>query len=170
MNQIQIKENLDYTDFLEANFPQVLAPLYKKRLFIINIAFGLLFTIATIYLYIQSFKNGIRFESVHYMYLFFAVLFTFLAFYLVKREKKMYRKIVDEINGLKTVYIIDDQNIQVQNNQVNLTYHKKDLLQTTDLPKWLVFEFKNGERVVVYKPNISEKDLKVILEIYQTNQ
>ncbi len=168
MKRIQIEEQLTYRDFMEANFPQVLKPFYKKRLFIVNMAFGILFSIATIYLYIQSFKNGIRFESIHYMYLFFAVLFTFLAFYLVKREHKLYSKIVADINDLHTIYTIDEQSIQVKNKKTELNYPLQNLKNFIELPKWLVFEFEPDERIAIYKPNISKEDLEAIVAFFKS--
>ena len=157
---IVVEEKIGFYDFLEANFPQVLQPFYTRRLFIINMAFAVLFIIATAYLYIASYQNHIRFESIHYMYLFFAVLFTFLAFYLLKREKKIYRKILDQINDLHTVYTIADKHIEVKNTKVHLHYTHNEITEVIDLPHWLVFEFVNGDRISIYKPNLTEAQLK----------
>ncbi len=164
MKTIEIKEQLNRDDFLESAFPQVVKPIYKKRLFIINMAFGILFVLATIYLFSQSLKNHIKFEGMHYFYLFFAVLFPVLAFYLVHREKKYYYGIIDKINALNTVYIINDNHLKVSNNEVQLTYPFDELKQVTDSPKWLIFEFGKDERVVIYKPNINEEDYKLLKE------
>jgi len=167
--EITINEKLELNDFLEANFPHVLKPFYTRRLFIINMAFGLLFTVATVYLYFQSFKNHIHFEMAHYLYLFFAVLFTFLAVYLLKREKKIYRNLINEINSLNTVYTIADNNIKVKNTKVDLKYDLKDLKNFIELHKWIVFEFNNGERLSIYKPNIAPEDLEKLIRKFKTN-
>ncbi len=164
MKTIEIKEQLNPEDFLESAFPQVVKPVYKKRLFIINMAFGILFVLATIYLFLQSLKNHIKFESMHYFYLFFAVLFPVLAFYLVHREKKYYYGIVDKINALNTIYTINDNQIKISNNEMQLSYPLDELRQVTDSPKWLIFEFGENERVVIYKPNIDEGDFKLLKE------
>lgn len=166
--EITIKEKLELNDFLEANFPHVLKPFYTRRLFIINMAFGLLFTVATAYLYFQSFKNHIHFETAHYLYLFFAVLFTFLAVYLLKREKKIYRKLINDINSLNTVYTINDNNIKVKNAKVDLKYDLKDLKDFIELPKWIVFEFNNGERLSLYKQNIVQEDLAELIRKFKS--
>jgi len=152
---IVIKEKLDTHDFLEANFPHVLAPFYKRRYFIINMAFGILFAVATLYLYIMSFKNHIEFESVHFIYLFFSVLFIFLAIYLLRRERRIYNKVVEQINDLQTVYTIGDKEIKVDNQSIHLRYKISDIKNITNLPKWFVIEFNNDERISLYKPNMT---------------
>ena len=160
-----IKEKLDTRDFLEANFPHVYAPIYKKRYFIINMAFGILFALATLYLYFLTFKNHIKFEATHYIYLLFSVLFIFLAFYLVKREKKLYGKAVDQINDLNTVYTIDKHQIKVDNKQVNLRYKTSDIKRIIEWPKWFVIEFNNNERINLYKPNMTPLQTEEFLSL-----
>ncbi len=162
---VTIKEKLDFYDFMEANFPQVLKPFYKRRLFIINMAFGLLFLVATVYLYYESYRNHIRFESIHYAYLFFTLLFTFLAFYLLRRERKIYRETVRKINDLNTIYIFDNQYVKVRNKQVDLTYKIKDVKKVIELPKWLLIIFNNDERIHIYKPNATAEQLKKINDL-----
>ena len=167
MTDIRIKEHLDYEDFLKTAFPDVVKPVYKKRLFIINMAFGGLFIFATIYLFSQSIKNGIGFKTMHYFYLFFALLFPFLAFYLIRKEKKFYYNLVDKINDLQTEYIITDNNIKVKSKQAELVYPVNEIKQVEDLPKWLIFIFQNGERIAIYKPNIPAGKLDVLKEKFQ---
>ena len=167
MTDIRIKEHLDYEDFLKNAFPDVVKPIYKKRLFIINMAFGVLFIFATIYLFTQSVKNGIGFETMHYFYLFFALLFPFLAFYLIRKEKKFYYGLVDRINDLETEYIINGNNIKVKSKQAELVYPVHEIKQVEDLPKWLIFKFQNDERIAIYKPNIPAENLKILKEEFQ---
>ncbi len=169
MKTIIIKEQLNHKDFLENAFPKINKPIYKKRLFIINMAFGILFMLATGYLFYQSLNNHIKFGSMHYFYLVFAILFPFLAFYLVHREKKYYHKLVDQINDLKTVYTITDTYLNVKNKEVDLNYPLKELKRFTDSPKWLIFEFNNDERVVIYKPNIAKEDLNTIITFFKSH-
>jgi len=166
MKTIQIKERLNHQDFLEASFPQVVKPLYKKRLFIINMAFGILFIVASIYLFFATFKNGIKLGTMHYFYLFFALLFPFLAFYLVRREKKFYHNLVDQINALNTVYTFENHKIKVTNKEQNLVYDFDEVDQVEELPKWLIFVFKNNDRLAIYKPNISEEDLGSLQKMF----
>lgn len=167
MKQIHIKEHLDYNDFLQTAFPDVAKPVYKKRLFIINMAFGILFVFATIYLFTQTIKNGVGFETMHYLYLFFAILFPFLAFYLVWKEKKYYYGLVDKINELHTEYIFTENEIIVKNDQSELRYAYDEIKEVDDLPKWLVFIFDNDERIAVYKPNAKPEDLKVLIDKFK---
>ena len=162
MKNIQIKEHLNYRDFLEVSFPQVVKPIYKKRLFIINMAFGILFILASIYLFTATLNNGIKLGAMHYFYLFFAVLFPFLAFYLVRREKKFYHKLVDQINALNTIYTFENNHIKVSNKEQNLVYSYDEIDHIEELPKWLIFMFKNSDRLAIYKPNISKEDLEVL--------
>ncbi len=160
MKEIVVKEHLDTVDFLKAGFPDVMKPLYKKRLFVINMAFGVLFVLASIYLFFETFKNGIKLGSMHYFYLFFAILFPFLAFYLNRREKKFYYDLVDKINALHTQYIFTNDTIKVKNKQAELVYPNDEIENIEEEPKWLIFEFKNDERIAIYKPNISQEDLQ----------
>ena len=165
--KIVIKEQLNLNDFLKANFPHPLKPFYANRLFIINISFAVLFGISTIYLYFISFQKDIQFEAAHYIYLLMSLVFAFLSFFLVYQEKKKYKNIIEQINGLETNYIITPKNIIVKNKKVHITYNTKDLTKFTDLPKWLVFEFKNGEKVSIYKPNVSTTDLNQLIKIFK---
>ena len=167
MQNIRIKEHLDYNDFLKNAFPDVVKPIYKKRLFIINMAFGVLFIFATIYLFTQSIKNGIAFKTMHYFYLFFALLFPFLAFYLIRKEKKFYYGLVDKINDLQTEYIFNADTIKVKSKQAELLYQINEIEQVENLPKWLIFKFKNDERIAIYKPNIPDKELQLLMEKFQ---
>ena len=167
MTDIRIKEHLEYEDFLKNAFPDVVKPIYKKRLFIINMAFGVLFILATIYLFTQSIQNGIAFKTMHYFYLFFALLFPFLAFYLMRKEKKFYYDLVDKINALETEYIFSGDTIKVKSKQAELDYKVNEIKQVEDLPKWLIFIFKNDERIAIYKPNIPAEALKVLKEKFQ---
>ncbi len=167
MKEIHVKEHLDHKDFLQVAFPDVEKPIYKKRLFIINMAFGILFVFASIYLFTQSIKNGIAFETMHYFYLFFAILFPFLAFYLVYKEKKYYYGLVDKINASHTEYIFTDNAIKVKSNQAELRYPCNDIKEVDDLPKWLIFIFQNEERIAVYKPNIAAEDLETLIEKFK---
>ena len=162
MKTIQIKEHLNHYDFLKASFPQAVKPFYKKRLFIINMAFGLLFILASIYLFFETFKNDVKLGYMHYFYLFFAILFPFLAFYLIRREKKFYHDLVDQINALNTVYTFNNKEIQVNNKEQNLVYDFNEINQVQELPKWLIFKFKNDERLAIYKPNITKNDLEIL--------
>lgn len=162
MKPIEITEHLNHQDFLEMAFPQVVKPFYKKRLFIINMAFGILFSLASIYLILESLRNHIKFGNMHYFYVFFAFLFIFLAFYLLHREKKYYQHLVDQINNLNTVYTITDKSVNAKNKDVDLTYPISELTDIQDLPKWLIFEFNETERLVIYKPNIQADDLEVM--------
>jgi len=166
MKEIQVKEHLDPYDFLEMSFPQVVKPFYKKRLFIINMAFGVLFILASLYLFYETLKNGIKLGSMHYFYLFFAVLFPFLAFYLVRREKKFYDNLVKQINDLQTVYTLTDNHIKVDNKEQHLTYTIDEIKDITELPKWLIFEFGNDERLAIYKPNVQQEDLTTLRNIF----
>jgi len=166
MKTIQIKEQLNTHDFLEASFPQAVKPLYKKRLFIINMAFGILFILASIYLFLETFKNGIKLGAMHYFYLFFALLFPFLAFYLIRREKKFYHNLVDQINDLNTVYTFENHKIKVSNKEQNLVYKFDEVDQVQELPKWLIFVFKNGERLAIYKPNATEEQISEIVGFF----
>ena len=164
---IQIKEHLDHHDFLEANFPHALKPFYKKRLFIVNIAFAVLYLSASIYIFIASYKNHVKLGTGHFMYLFFGLLFGLLSYYLIRREKRIYNKLVDDINDLETVYTIEKDSIKVDNKKAHLSYKHQDLQQFTELDKWLVFEFNNAERIAIYKPNISEEQLAEIRRIFE---
>ncbi len=168
MQPIQVKEHLDYHDFLEAGFPQAIKPIYKKRLFIINMAFGILFILASFYLFYETYKNGIKFGSMHYFYLFFAVLFPFLAFYMVRKEQKFYTNLVDRINQLETVYTFTDDTISVINKEQNLVYKTDELKNVTELPKWLIFEFNDDSRLAVYKPNISPQDMDILIQKFNS--
>ena len=167
MKEIHIKEHLNYEDFLETAFPDVVKPLYKKRLFIINMAFGVLFIFASIYLFSQSIKNHIGFETMHYFYLFFAILFPFLAIYLVRKEKKYYYGLVDKINNTHTEYIFTGKTLKVKNTQAELQYPYKEIKEVDDLPKWLIFIFQNDERIAIYKPNATPEDLKILTERFK---
>ena len=167
MTDIRIKEHLDYEDFLKNAFPDVVKPIYKKRLFIINMAFGVLFIFATIYLFTQSVKNGIAFKTMHYFYLFFALLFPFLAFYLIRKEKKFYYGLVDKINDLQTEYIFNADTIKVKSKQAELVYQINEIEQVENLPKWLIFKFQNDERIAIYKPNIPAEELNTLKEKFQ---
>jgi len=162
MKSIQIKEHLNHHDFLEASFPQAVKPLYKKRLFIINMAFGILFIFASVYLFYATIKNGIKLGAMHYFYLFFALLFPFLAFYLVRREKKFYHNLVDQINALNTVYTFENHKIKVTNKEQDLVYNFDEVDHVQELPKWLIIIFKNGERLAIYKPNATEEQIREI--------
>ncbi len=164
MQPIKVKEKLDYHDFLAAGFPEVVKPLYKKRLFIINMAFGILFILASIYLFFETYKNGVKLGSMHFFYLFFAFLFPFLAVYLVRKEKKFYTNLVDQINQLQTVYTFTDDTISVVNNEQNFSYPVSAIKQVIDMPKWLIFEFNDDTRLAIYKPNIAADDLAVLKE------
>ena len=166
MKNIQIKEHLDSKDFLEASFPEVAKPIYKKRLFIINMAFGLLFIVASIYLFYETYKTGIKFGNMHYFYLFFTILFPFLAYYLVRKEKNFYKKLVDQINDLNTIYTFTDNQITIKNKAQNLVYKVNQIKNIDNRPKWLVFEFKNNERLAIYKPNIAPADLKQLQQTF----
>ena len=167
MKEIRVKEHLDYHDFLQTAFPDVVKPVYKKRLFIINMAFGILFIFATIYLFSQTIKNGFGFETMHYFYLFFAILFPFLAFYLIRKEKKYYYGLVDKINDTHTEYIFTDKVIKVKNSQAELQYPYKEIKEVDDLPKWLIFIFQNDERIAIYKPNATPEDLQILTERFK---
>ena len=167
MKEIRIKEHLDHKDFLETAFPDVVKPVYKKRLFIINMTFGLLFIGATVYLFYKSIKNGIEFTSMHYFYLFFALLFPFLAFYLVRKEKKYYYGLVDKINAAHTEYVFTDNAVIVKNEQAELRYPYNEIKEVDDLPKWLIFIFENDERIAIYKPNVAPEDLKILIDKFK---
>jgi len=156
---IEITEKLDYQDFMEANFPHVLAPFYTKRLFIINIAFAVLFSGASIYIFTQSIKNGVKLSAYHYGYAFFALLFIFLSFYLIKKEKTVYQNLVNDINALETKYLFNDEGIQVSNEKTTLKYHRNEIKSIDELDKWYVFNFKNQEKLTVYKPNLGENEV-----------
>ncbi len=156
--QIEITEKLDYQDFMEVNFPHVLAPFYTKRIVIINIAFAVLFSGASIYIFTQSFNNGIELSAYHYGYAFFALLFIFLSFYLNNKEKHFYQNLVNDINALQTKYVFTDKGIKVSNEKTNLNYHRNEIKNIDNLDNWYVFNFKNQEKLTVYKPNLGENE------------
>ena len=164
---IVIKEKLDYQDFMQANFPNALKPFYKKRMFIVNLAFALLYISATIYIFVMSFRNGIKIGWSHFMYLFFGLLFSGLSYYLIRREKKIYHKTLQDINDLQTVYTIDEESIKVDNKKIHLVYKKSDIKDLIDLDKWLVFECKNDERIAIYKPNATDEQIREIIRLYR---
>jgi len=164
---IIIKEKLDTHDFLEANFPHVLQPVYKRRYFLINISFAVVFVLLFLYLYYITSKNRIEFEAANYAYLFFAMLFVFLGLYLIRREKKIYEKVVRQINDLETVYHIGEKEIKVDNKAVNLRYKTSDVQQIRNLPKWFVIEFNNDERINLYKPNMTGEQMEKFKQIFK---
>ena len=166
---IIIKEKLEYKDFMEANFPKVLKPFYTKRIFIMNMAFASLYIAASVYIFYESYKKGFTLELQHYGFAFFALLFIALPFYLHRREKKVYTKLVDDINDLQTTYTINDNEIKVDNKKANLVYKNKNVNNFIVLDKWLVFEMKNEERLAIYKPNIQPEDMTKVLKIYTSN-
>ncbi len=155
MQEIKIKEKLDYEDFMKANFPQALQAFYKKRVFKINVAFGIVYFFISLYIFYQSFLKEGKIQAVHYSFLLFTLLFFFLAYYLAKRETKLYKKMFSDIQNLETEYVFTPQKIRVSNKNTTFSYDKKDLQNITVLDKWLVFDFENGERISLYKPNIS---------------
>jgi len=165
--EIIIKEKLNTEDFLEANFPHVLQPFYKRRYFLINMAFAVVSALATVYLYYISKKNHLKFQSVHYSYLFFALLFTLLAFYLIKRERRIYNNVVKQINDLGTTYSLSENNIKVDNEKVHLNYKTSEIKNISDLPKWFVFEFNNGERISLYKPNMTPEQKEMLKKMFK---
>jgi hypothetical protein len=154
-----ITEHLDYQDFMEANFPDVLGPFYTKRIILINIIFALMFIGATIYMFVQSIKNGIKIGGVHYSYIFFSLVFSFLSIYINKREKKVYQELVKDINNLKTTYEFSETGIKVQNKTTQLNYHRNEIKTIDELDKWYIIHFKNNEKLTIYKPNIGNKEL-----------
>ena len=164
---IIIKEKLDTRDFLEANFPHVLEPVYKRRYFLINIAFAVVFVLLSLYLYYISNKNNLKFEAANYAYLFFALLFVFLGFYLIRRERKIYEKVVRQINDLQTIYHIGEKEIKVDNKAVNLRYKTSDIKQIKNLPKWFVIEFDNDERISLYKPNMTNEQIEKFMQMFE---
>jgi Ca2+/Na+ antiporter len=166
MQEIIIKENLDYNDFMKANFPQALQPFYKKRVFKINVAFGLVYLFISLYIFYQSFIKDGKIQVIHYSFVVFTLVFFLLAYYLAKREVKLYRKMFKDISQLETQYIITPDSIKVTNKNNSLAYTKKQLHEITELDKWLVFDFKNGERLSIYKPNITQKNRQFIEEYY----
>jgi amino acid permease len=161
---IIVKENIDFQDFMEANFPQVLRPFYTKRYFLINIIFALVFIFIVIYLSLIQAEKHSKLTTTIYIYTFFVFLFTFLAFYLVKRETKIYRNLVNEINDLQTTYYFEDKQLKVKNKKTDLTYSYNDLQKVIEKKKWLILQFKNDEKVVIYKPNLTENDLQNLLK------
>jgi len=163
---IVIKEKLDTRDFLEANFPHVLEPVYKRRYFLINIAFATVFVLLSLYLYYITAKNNLKFEAANYMYLIFALLFVFLGFYLIRRERKIYERVVRQINDLETVYHIGEKEIKVDNKAVNLRYKTSDIRQIRNLPKWFVIEFNNDERINLYKPNMTGEQINEFMQLF----
>ena len=165
---IKIKENIDFQDFMEVNFPKVLKPFYTKRIFIINIMFGVLYFIIAGYVFYQTYKNHGKLENVHYSFLIFGLVFFILAYYLSKREIKVYKRFVDKMNDLETTYTIDENGIQVINKENQLSYLKKEIEQIRELPKWLVFYFKNDEKISIYKPNATNEQLAYIHKTYSS--
>ncbi len=166
MNEIRIKENLDFQDFMEANFPQALQAFYKKRVFKINVIFGLVYFMISLYIFYQSYSKEGKIQVIHYSFVVFTLIFFFLAYYLAKREIKVYRKMFEDIRQLGTEYSITPSEIRASNQEHSLAYKKKDLKEIKELDKWLVFDFKNGERLTLYKPNVSEKDWEFIRQNY----
>jgi len=164
---IKIKEKLDLKDFLEANFPEVLQPFYKKRIFIINSLFGLLYLSIAGYIFYQTYKVHGKIETVHISFIVFGFIFFALAYYLSKRELKVYRKFIDQMNDLKTVYTIDENQISVENKNNKFSYRFNEISEFKELPKWLVFEFKNGEKISIYKPNIQAEDYNLLIEKFK---
>ncbi len=166
MKEIKIIENLDYEDFMKANFPQALAPFYKKRVFKINVIFGLVYFLISLYIFYQSYTKNGKIEVIHYSFIFFTLIFFFLAYYLAKREEKLYKKMFHDIRQLGTEYIFTPDEIRVINPENSLRYKKNMLDTVTELDKWLVFDFNNGERISVYKPNIQPQQMEFIKEKY----
>lgn len=162
---IKVKENIDYQDFMEANFPNVLKPFYTKRMFIINILFAVVYVGIAIYIFSAHFKNGFKLEFQHYTFIFFGLLFTWLAFYVMRREKRIYRKLVKDINALATEYSIDANDIRVHNDKSDLHYKRSDIKEVEELPKWFVFYFKNNDKLSIYKPNLGDK-LQAFKQLY----
>lgn len=159
---IIIRENIDFQDFMEANFPHVLQPFYTKRYFLINAAFALVFIFVVVYLYLIQKDTNSKLQTTIYIYAFFILVFTFLAFYLVKREKKIYQNLVKDINDLQTVYQFGDKQLKVKNKKTDLTYSYSNIREIKDMEKWLIIEFNTDEKVVIYKPNVSENDWQAI--------
>jgi hypothetical protein len=155
---IIITEQLDYQDFMEANFPHVLQPFYTRKMVLINIVFALMFLGATIYMFTQSAKNGVEIGGAHYGYVFFTLVFSFLSIYINKREKKVYQELVKDINNLQTTYEFSETGIRVENKATQLNYHRNEIKKIDELDKWYIFNFKNSEKLTVYKPNLGENE------------
>jgi len=166
MKEIFIKENLDFEDFMKANFPQALEPFYKKRVFKINLVFGIVYFLISLYIFYQSYSKDGKIQVIHISFIVFTLIFFFLAYYLAQRENKLYRKMFEDINHLNTQYNFTPDTIRVTNNQNSLSYSKKQLQKITDLDKWLVFDFNNDERLTIYKPNITDTDFNFIHQHY----
>ncbi len=165
---IKINENIDFQDFMEANFPQALRPFYQKRIFIINFIFGIVYLMIAGYVFYQSYKTNGKIETIHISFLVFGFIFFAMAYFLSKREIKVYRRFINQMNDLKTVYTIDENGIQVVNKENQLTYPKKEIKNIEELPKWLVFYFKNNEKITIYKPNASKEQLDYIHKIFSS--
>jgi hypothetical protein len=155
---IKITEQLDYQDFMEVNFPHVLQAFYTKKMVLINIIFALMFLAATIYMFTQSIKNGVEIGGVHYGYVFFTLVFSFLSIYISKREKIVYQKLVNDINNLQTTYEFSETGIRVENKVTQLSYHRNEIKTIEELDKWYVFYFKNQEKLTIYKPNLGKNE------------
>ncbi len=166
MKEIIIKENLDYEDFMKANFPQALQAFYKKRVFKINVVFGLVYLMISLYIFYQSFSKNGKIQVIHFSFVVFTLIFFFLAYYLAKRENKLYRKMFEDIKDLNTEYIITPDSLKVTNKINSLSYSKNQLKEILDLNKWVVFNFDNEERLSLYKPNLTEKDWDFIRKHY----
>jgi len=164
---IKVKENIDYQDFMKINFPDVLKPFYTKRMFIINILFAVVYMGIAIYVFSTSFKNGVKFEFQHYTFIFFGLLFTWLAFYVMRREKRIYHKLVNNINDLATEYTFDNNDIRVHNDISNLHYKRSDIKEIKELSKWYIFYFKNDDKLSIYKPNFGDK-VQDFKQMYQS--
>jgi len=165
---ITVRENIDFQDFMEANFPQVLQPFYTKRYFIINAAFAIVFVFVVIYLYLIQKGTTSKLQATIYIYTFFIFVFTFLAFYLVKREKKIYQNLVRDINDLQTVYRFEDKQLKVKNKKTELIYPYSAVREVSDTKKWLIINFNKDEKVVIYKPNIPENNVQSIIKLVQS--
>ena len=166
MQEINIKENLDFDDFMKANFPQALQPIYKKRVFKLNISFGIIYLLISFYIFYQSYSKDGKIQVIHLSFIVFTLIFFFLAYYLAKRENRLYKEMFDNINELETVYQITPETIRVSNKENSLAYKKSQLKKITNLDKWLVFDFDNEERLSIYKPNINKNDWEFIQKHY----
>jgi len=166
MQEIIIKENLEFEDFMKANFPQALRPFYKKRIFKLNVSFGIIYLLISSYIFYQGYLKGEKIQLIHLSFIVFTLIFFFLAYYLAKRENRLYREMFDNIGELETHYQITPDTIRVSNKEHSLAYKKDQLKKITDLDKWLVFDFDNEERLSIYKPNINKNDWEFIQKHY----
>ncbi|GEM_PF-5367485 len=168
MNLI-LKEKMNYADFMEANFPKVLRPFYKKRIIIVNLSFAVLYLMAAAYLFYTGLSKGIQLKAEHYVFLAFGLLFILLPIYLLRKEKKVYAEVFKQIQDLQTTYEIDNNQIRVKNPETDLTYQRKQIKELVELPKWFVFNFKNGERIAIHKDSFNKTQLDEFRQTYKIN-